>query len=64
MYFLNIFSAIKRITVKEIKGFIYENYYRWIGFLKENSYYLIKVKKEEDSLLLATKFIEKNTWCY
>ena len=28
MYILNIFSAMKEITIKELKDFIYENYYR------------------------------------
>ena len=30
MYILNIFSAMKEITIKELKDFIYENYYRQI----------------------------------
>ena len=47
------------MTVKELKDFIFENYYRQIGFTKENSYYLVKYQKEKDLLLLATKLIEK-----
>ena len=47
------------MTIKELKDFIYESYYRWIGDLKENSYYSIKHSKKKDLLLLATKLIEK-----
>ena len=36
MYILNIASAIKNIRVNEIRGFIFEGYYKQIGFLKEN----------------------------
>ena len=39
MYILNIPSALKKITIKELKGFIFENYYRQFGILKENNYY-------------------------
>ena len=49
----------KKMTIKELKDFIFENYYRQIGFTKENSYYLVKYQKEKDLLLLATKLIEK-----
>ena len=44
MYILNIASAIKKMTVNELRDFIFENYYRRIGFSKENSYYLMKHK--------------------
>ena len=42
MYKLNIFSAIKKMTIKKLRNFINENYYRRIGFPKENSYYIIQ----------------------
>ena len=35
MYKLNIVSAIKKMTIKELTGFIYENHYSQIGFTKE-----------------------------
>ena len=38
MYILNISSAIKRMTINEIRDFIFESYYKRIGFSKENSY--------------------------
>ena len=47
------------MTIKELKDFIFENYYRRIRFPKENSYYLMKHQKKKDLLLLPTKLIEK-----
>ena len=61
MYTLNIVRAIKKISVNEIRDFIFENYYKRIGFSKENSYYSMKRLKRKDLLLLAKKLIEKNT---
>ena len=40
MYILNILSVIKKMTVKQLKGFIFENYNRGIGFTKENRYWM------------------------
>ena len=39
MNILNIASTIKKMSVNEIRDFIFEDYYRQIGFSKENSYY-------------------------
>ena len=47
------------MTVEKIKDFIYENYYRRIGFFQEKSYSSLKHQKKQDSLLLATKLIQK-----
>ena len=44
MYTLNIARAIKKMTVNKVRDFIFENYYKRIGFSKENSYYSIKHK--------------------
>ena len=44
---LDIFSAIRKMKIKELRDFIYENYYSQIGFIKENSYYLIKRQKKK-----------------
>ena len=41
MHILNILGIIK-MTLKECKEFILENYYKQIGFDKENSYYSMK----------------------
>ena len=42
MYILNIARAIKKMSVNEIREFIFENYYKRIGFSKENSYCSMK----------------------
>ena len=47
------------MTVQELKDFIFENYYRRIGFTVQNIYYSIKHQKKYDLLLLATKLIKK-----
>ena len=47
------------MSVNEIKDFIFENYYKRIGFSKENSYYSMKNSKKKNLLLLANKSIEK-----
>ena len=39
MYVLNSVRAIKKMSVNEIKDFIFENYYKRIGLFKENSFY-------------------------
>ena len=59
MYTLNISRAIKRMSVNEMKDFIFENYYKKIGFSKESSYYSIKCLKRKDLLLLANKLMER-----
>ena len=46
MYFLNIARDIKKMSVNEIRDFIFENYYKSIGFSNENSYYLMKSLKK------------------
>ena len=50
------------MTVKELKKFIFESYYRRIEFTKDNWYYSIKYQKKKDLKLFASKLI-KNTWC-
>ena len=42
MYILNIARAIKKMSLNEIRDFIFENYYKRIGFSEENSYHLMK----------------------
>ena len=52
MYKLNIFGAIKNMTIKELRDFIYENYYSRIGFTNKNV-------GKKDLLPLVTNIIEK-----
>ena len=61
MYILNIARAIKKMTVNKLIDFVFENYYKQIGFVKERSYYSTERLKRKNLLLLATKLIEKNT---
>ena len=45
MYILNTAKAIKKMSINEIKDFIFENYDKRIGFSKEISYYSMKCLK-------------------
>ena len=60
MYTLNIVRAIKKMTSNEIGDFIFENYFKRIGFSKENCYYSVKSLKKR--FIIARKQINrKNT---
>ena len=60
MYILNVTRAIKKMSVNEIKDFIFQNYYKQIEFSKENSYYSMKHLKKK--IIVACKQINrKNT---
>ena len=37
MYTLNIASVMKKMTVNDLRDFIFEDYYKQIGFMKEVS---------------------------
>ena len=58
MYILNITKLSKVMSINEIKHFIFENYYKRIGFSKEISYYSMKRLENKDLLLLANKLIK------
>ena len=47
------------MCANEIRDFIFENYYKRIGFSKESSYNSMKRLNKKDLSLLANKFIEK-----
>ena len=55
MYILKITKAIKKMSINEIKYFIFENYYKRIEFSEETNYYSVKCFKKKDLLLLASK---------
>ena len=59
MYTLNITKAKIRMSINEISNFVFENYFKSIGFSKESSYDQIKHLKRKDLLLLAIKLIGK-----
>ena len=44
---LNIIKAIKKMSVNHLRDFIFENYYKQIGFSEEDSYYLMKHLKRK-----------------
>ena len=51
---LNIARAIKGMSVNKVRDFIFENYYKQIGFSKEKSYYSIKRLKKKIHSFLQT----------
>ena len=42
MYTLNTIKAIKKMSVNDIRDFIFENLYKRIEFSNEDSYYSMK----------------------
>ena len=58
MYVLNISSAIKTISVNEMRDFILETILNELDFLRKTVIIQRKVRKK-DLLLLAIKLIEK-----
>ena len=59
MYILNFDKAIEKMSISEIREFIFKNYNKKIVFSKKSSYYSMKQLKKKDLLLLANKLIEK-----
>ena len=58
MYILNIAKVKKKIAVKELKDFIFENYYHQMGFAIESNY-LMKHQKNIYIQLFGTKLTER-----
>ena len=59
MYTLNIIRAIKKMSVNEIRNFIFENYYKRIVFSKESSYSMKHLKKKR--FIVARKQINRKS---
>ena len=62
MYILNISRDIKKMSVNDIRDFIFENNYKQISFSRENRNHLmkrLKKKQQQDLLLLSNKLIKK-----
>ena len=57
-HIFSIVGAIKKMTIKELKDFVYEKYYEWVRFIKESTYYSTKHQRRS-FLSFATKLIEK-----
>ena len=47
MYTLNIVSVLKKMTIRELREFIYENYCKRVGFSKKGPYYSLKKQKKK-----------------
>ena len=47
IYVLKILSSIKKMTITELRDFVYKNYYRQTGYTKENSCYSRKCHKKK-----------------
>ena len=58
MYILNIDKALKKMSINEIKDFIFENFYKRIWFSKASSFYSMK-RLKKNILLLTNKLVEK-----
>ena len=64
MYILSIVKAIEKMSVNDIKDFIFESCYESIRFFKENSYYSMKrLKKKRKSFIAACKQINRKKMC-
>ena len=50
MYILNIASTIKKMTINKLRDFIFERYYKRIGFSKEKSYYAMKNQEKKSTI--------------
>ena len=61
MYILNIKDSIKKMAVKILREFIYENYYKPISFTKNDNYYLLK-KAKKDLVLFTNKLTTKKKY--
>ena len=60
MYILNIASAIKKMSVNELRDFIFENYYKQISFVEDRSYYSMKHLKKR-FVVACNQINRKNT---
>ena len=49
MHILNIANAIKKMSVNEIRGFIFKNCYKRNGFSKRNNYYSMKHQEKRSA---------------
>ena len=54
MYTLNIIKAIKKMSVNDIRDFIFENYYKRIGFLRKTVIIQRNLEKEKIYCCLQT----------
>ena len=58
MHIRNIENAIRKSSVKDLREFIFENYFKQIGFTKEDSYFSLTNWKET-FILFVTRLTKK-----
>ena len=51
------------MMVKNLREFIFENYYKKTGFIKKDSYYLMKKNEKIYIVLFATKIFSQRFRC-
>ena len=51
------------MTIKELKDYIFNDYYKRIGITEENSFYSMKRRGKKDLLSFAIKLIENVQYC-
>ena len=63
MYTLNIVSTIKKMAFNELKDFIFENYYKRIGYVKESTFrkHNYSMKRLKKGFVIACNEINRKT---
>ena len=61
MYILNITKAIKKMSINEIKYFIFGNYYKRIGFSKETKLLFNEMLLKKTFIVACKQINRKNT---
>ena len=61
MYALNIAKAIKKMPVSDSGDFIFEYYYKQIGFSKESNYYSMNRLQKKKRFIVARKQINRKS---
>ena len=58
IYILNILNAIEKMSTKEIKDFIFENYFTHFGFTKKTVIIQRNIKKKKKSYRLQLNYLK------
>ena len=61
MYILNITKAIKNMTIKELKDFIFENYYRQNRFINKKQLLVSETLKKNRFAIICNQLNKNNT---
>ena len=60
MYILNFDKAIEKMSISEIREFIFKNYNKKIVFSKKSSYYSMKQLKKKRFIVAGKQINRKN----